>query len=90
MPHPASWLGFDALLTLMRTRTGTVLSGAGESTESGLPDYRGPDTRETDHSRIRYREFVDDARRGDRLPRLAKALGVSLGLPASSTHPSAA
>lgn len=90
MPHPAPWLGFDALLNLMRTRTVTVLSGAGVSMESGIPDYRGPDTRETDHSPIRYREFVDDARTGELLPQLATALGVSLGPPASSTYPSTA
>ena len=62
MPHPAPWIGFETLLDLMRTGTVTVLSGAGVSTESGIPDYRGPDTRETDHSPIRYQEFVDDER----------------------------
>jgi len=60
MPHPAPWIGFDALADLLRTRTVTVLSGAGVSTESGIPDYRGPDTRESDHTPIRYGEFVSE------------------------------
>jgi len=62
MPHPAPWIGFEELVDLIRNRTVTVLSGAGVSTESGIPDYRGPETRETDHSPIRYQEFVADKR----------------------------
>lgn len=61
MPHPSPWLGFDALATLCKNGSVAVLSGAGISTESGIPDYRGPDTRENDHTPIRYREFVDEA-----------------------------
>jgi len=60
MPHPAPWIGFEALVDLLRNRSVTVLSGAGISTESGIPDYRGPDTRETDHTPIRYQEFVSE------------------------------
>jgi NAD-dependent deacetylase sirtuin 4 len=60
MPHPAPWIGFDALAGLLRDRTVTVLSGAGVSTESGIPDYRGPETRKTDHTPIRYGEFVSE------------------------------
>jgi NAD-dependent SIR2 family protein deacetylase len=62
MPHPTPWIGFDALVDLCRRHTVVVLSGAGLSTESGIPDYRGPDTRDRDHSPIQYKEFLDDPR----------------------------
>ncbi len=62
MPHPAPWIGFEALVDLLRDRTVAVLSGAGISTESGIPDYRGPDTRKKDHSPIQYDDFIDAAR----------------------------
>lgn len=58
MPHPSPWIGFDALVDLLQRRPVTVLSGAGISTESGIPDYRGPDTQANDHTPIRYREFL--------------------------------
>ncbi len=60
MPHPAPWIGFDRLVELLRDCSVAVLSGAGVSTESGIPDYRGPDTRDNDHTPIRYREFLDE------------------------------
>jgi NAD-dependent SIR2 family protein deacetylase len=62
MPHPTPWIGFSLLVDLVRSRTVTVLSGAGVSTESGIPDYRGPETQETDHAPIRYGEFVESER----------------------------
>lgn len=60
MPHPAPWIGFDRLAELLRDRSVAVLTGAGVSTESGIPDYRGPNTREDDHEPIRYGEFLDE------------------------------
>jgi NAD-dependent SIR2 family protein deacetylase len=36
-------LAYERLVELLRGRNITVLTGAGLSTESGIPDYRGPD-----------------------------------------------
>lgn len=49
------------LTALLQGRRIIVLSGAGCSTESGIPDYRGPETRRTSRNPIRYRAFVGDA-----------------------------
>lgn len=50
------------LAALMRTRHTVVLSGAGVSTESGIPDYRGPDSPRRERAPISYQEFVGEAR----------------------------
>jgi NAD-dependent SIR2 family protein deacetylase len=42
----------------MRGRRTLVLSGAGISTESGIPDYRGPDGVLRARKPMTYREFV--------------------------------
>ena len=57
-----------ALIQLLRGRRVVALTGAGCSTESGIPDYRGPDTSlrpPRTRPPIQHREFVDraDARR---------------------------
>jgi NAD-dependent deacetylase sirtuin 4 len=54
-----------ALVQLVHRRRVVVLTGAGCSTESGIPDYRGPDTPPRTRPPIQHREFVDhpDARR---------------------------
>jgi NAD-dependent deacetylase sirtuin 4 len=53
------------LADLMRGRQTLVLSGAGISTESGIPDYRGPNGSMRTRRPMQYREFVgsEDARR---------------------------
>ena len=53
------------LIELLRGRRVVALTGAGCSTESGIPDYRGPDTPPRARPPIQHREFVDgaDARR---------------------------
>ena len=55
----------EALACLMRGRRTLVLSGAGISTESGIPDYRGPNGSLRTHRPMQYGEFVGspDARR---------------------------
>jgi NAD-dependent SIR2 family protein deacetylase len=55
----------DAVVALLDTAPGTlVLSGAGLSTESGIPDYRGPDGKRR-VTPMQYRDFVgsSEARR---------------------------
>lgn len=55
-PRPS---GLRPLAELLRERPALVLSGAGVSTESGIPDYRGPDSPPRDP--MRYQEFVGSA-----------------------------
>lgn len=50
----------DALVDALRGRTVAVLTGAGMSTESGIPDYRGEGTRARARNPVQYRAFVDD------------------------------
>lgn len=48
----------DALLELLRGRRTVVLAGAGCSTESGIPDYRGPESIQRPRKPVQYQEFV--------------------------------
>ncbi len=50
-----------ALVDLLRGRRVVALTGAGCSTESGIPDYRGPDTPPRSRPPIQHREFLDRA-----------------------------
>ncbi|MDZ7802034.1 MAG: NAD-dependent protein deacetylase [Trueperaceae bacterium] len=52
--------GLAALATLLRSHKTLVLSGAGISTDSGIPDYRGSTRRP--RQPMRYQTFVRDAR----------------------------
>jgi NAD-dependent SIR2 family protein deacetylase len=52
--------GPEALARLLTDRRVVALVGAGCSTESGIPDYRGPETRRRARNPIQYRAFVDD------------------------------
>ncbi|MDY7228980.1 NAD-dependent protein deacetylase [Hyalangium rubrum] len=50
-----------ALVQLLRGRRTVVLTGAGCSTESGIPDYRGPGTRARARNPIQHMEFLTRA-----------------------------
>lgn len=50
----------DALVSLVRTGGVVVLSGAGLSTESGIPDYRGPSGLLRRSLPMTYQSFVGD------------------------------
>lgn len=52
---------FCDLADLLDGRRVIVLSGAGCSTESGIPDYRGPDAAKERRQPMLYQEFVRDA-----------------------------
>ncbi len=47
------------LFEVLRGRRVCVLTGAGISTESGIPDYRGPQTKATPRNPIQHRAFVE-------------------------------
>jgi NAD+-dependent protein deacetylase sirtuin 4 len=57
--------GLDDLVRVLWGRRVVVLAGAGCSTESGIPDYRGPDGRMRSRAPMQYGDFVrdDEARR---------------------------
>jgi NAD-dependent deacetylase sirtuin 4 len=59
-PEPVSSQPPDvgALTRLLRGRRIVVLTGAGCSTESGIPDYRGPGTRARARNPIQHMEFL--------------------------------
>lgn len=57
-PRPADLETLDPLLDLLRDRRVVVLAGAGCSTESGIPDYRGPEGSLRARKPIQYQEFV--------------------------------
>jgi NAD-dependent SIR2 family protein deacetylase len=50
--------GVAELVELLRGRRFVALTGAGCSTESGIPDYRGPGTAARARNPIRYQEFL--------------------------------
>jgi len=49
------------LRDLLHGRRVLALTGAGCSTESGIPDYRGPKTKHKERNPIRYGPFMEDA-----------------------------
>ena len=51
----------DRVIELLRCGPACILTGAGVSTDSGIPDYRGPEQRGRPARPITYREFVSSA-----------------------------
>ena len=45
---------------ILKVRHSVVLSGAGISTDSGIPDYRGPETIHKNRNPVFHTEFVNE------------------------------
>jgi NAD-dependent SIR2 family protein deacetylase len=58
--RPPTPEALDALVELLRGRRVAMLTGAGVSTESGIPDYRGPETRRKARKPVRFAKYVGD------------------------------
>ncbi|MGB7449219.1 MAG: Sir2 family NAD-dependent protein deacetylase [Ornithinimicrobium sp.] len=59
-PAPVDASAYDRVLSLLRAGDVAVLTGAGMSTPSGIPDYRGPDGQRRVQP-MQYGEFLADA-----------------------------
>jgi NAD-dependent SIR2 family protein deacetylase len=59
-PH-TSLRALRPLIELLSGKRLAVLTGAGMSTESGIPDYRGPETRRRARKPIRFQEYAASA-----------------------------
>lgn len=61
-PHPSSTNSDDVarLVQLLRDRRFVALTGAGCSTESGIPDYRGEGTARRARNPIQHRAYIAD------------------------------
>jgi NAD+-dependent protein deacetylase sirtuin 4 len=57
-PAPFADEPVEALIQLLRGRRVVVLAGAGCSTESGIPDYRGAGAGRRSRAPVQYRDFV--------------------------------
>jgi len=57
-PTPLEAGRLEELAELLSGRRVVALSGAGCSTESGIPDYRGPTSARRSRSPVRYQEFM--------------------------------
>ncbi len=55
---PSDLSQLDELVDLFVRKRVAVLTGAGCSTASGIPDYRGPQTRKQDRRPITYQKFI--------------------------------
>jgi len=56
--EPGGDLQLEEVVGVLAGRRVVVLSGAGMSTESGIPDYRGPDGPRRKAPPIQYRDFI--------------------------------